>query len=171
MSVDTRTSDLLQKAFVLVLLIVVGTAFLGMIRGYLDALVMAAIFAGLLQPLQRWLTRRLHGRERLAAVIILVGTLLAIVLPLATLAGIVVSQALDVTAQIRPWVEERVARPGPVVDLLPQWIEEYVRLLDPYRASILNKLAEAASSTGTWLVSNVSTVTQGAWASCCRCSS
>jgi predicted PurR-regulated permease PerM len=158
---ESRTSDLLQKSFVLLLLLAVGAAFLGMIRNYLDALIMAAIFAGLLLPVQRWMTRLLGGREHLAAVIVLIGALLAIVLPLATLAGIVVSQALEVTSQIRPWVEERVAREGPVTDLLPEWMEEYVRLLDPYRASILNKLAEAASSTGTWLVSNVSTVTQG----------
>jgi predicted PurR-regulated permease PerM len=146
---------------VLALLLVVGAAFLGMIRHFLVALVMAAIFAGLLHPAQRWLGARLRGRQALAAVLLLLGTLLAIVLPLAGLAGIVAAQAIHVSQQVRPWVQDLVANHGHLTDSLPEWADRYVAMLEPYRDGILNKGAEAASFVGTWLVSNVSTVTQG----------
>jgi predicted PurR-regulated permease PerM len=156
-----RKSDLLHQGFVLALVLGVGAAFLNMISSFLIALIMAAVLAGLLHPAQRWLTGRLRGRERLAAVLLLIGALLAIVLPLAGLTGIVAAEAVHVSQQIRPWVQELLAREGGLTDNLPEWMDRYIQMLDPYRDSILNKLAEAASTAGSWLVSNVSTVTQG----------
>jgi predicted PurR-regulated permease PerM len=156
-----RKSDLLHQGFVLALVLGVGAAFLNMISSFLIALIMAAVLAGLLHPAQRWLTGRLRGRERLAAVLLLIGALLAIVLPLAGLTGIVAAEAVHVSQQIRPWVQELLAHEGGFTDSLPDWMDRYIQMLDPYRDSILNKLAEAASTAGSWLVSNVSTVTQG----------
>lgn len=156
-----QKSDTLHQGFVLGLLLLVGMSFLSMISNFLIALVMAAIFAGLLHPTQHWLSARLRGRTNLTAILLLLATLLAIVLPLAGLAGIVATEAVHVSQQVRPWVQELIARDGPLTDSLPDWALRYVELLDPYRDSILNKLAEVASSVGTWLVSNVSTVTQG----------
>jgi predicted PurR-regulated permease PerM len=157
----TRKSDTIHQAFVLVVLLVVGAGFLGMIANFLIALVMAAVIAGLLHPAQNWLTARLKGRARTSAVLLLVATTLAVLLPLAGLAGVVAAEAVHVSQQIRPWVQEFMAREGPLTDNLPDWVARYAAALDPYRESILNKLAEAASSTGSWLVANVSTVTQG----------
>lgn len=159
---DSRTpSDTLHQGFVLVVLIAVGAGFLGMIGDFLIALVMAAVIAGLLHPAQRRLTALLRGRERTSAVLLLMATLLALVLPLAGLAGIVAAEAVHVSQQIRPWIQEFMAREGLLTDVLPAWLLHYAELLEPYRESALNKLAEAASSTGSWLVANVSTVTQG----------
>jgi len=157
----TRNSDLLHLGFILLLLLLVGVTFLGMISNFLVALIMAAVFAGLLHPWHRRLGTALGGRSHLSAVLILLATMLAIVLPLAGLAGVVAAEAVHVSQQVRPWVQELIARDGPGTDNLPGWLLRYVDMLDPYRESILNKLAEAASSTGTWLVSSVSTVTQG----------
>jgi predicted PurR-regulated permease PerM len=161
MSAKQIPSDTLHQGFVLVVLIAVGAGFLGMIGDFLIALIMAAVIAGLLHPAQRRLTALLRGRERTSAVLLLVATLLALVLPLAGLAGIVAAEAVHVSQQIRPWIQEFMARDGVLTDVLPAWLLHYVELLEPYRESALNKLAEAASSTGSWLVANVSTVTQG----------
>jgi predicted PurR-regulated permease PerM len=154
-------SDLVHQAFVLAVLLATGAAFLGMIANFLIAIVMAAVIGGLLHPAQRWLAGRLRGREGPSAILLIIGTLLAFVLPLAGLAGVVAAEAVHVSQQIRPWVQEFRAHEGPLTDILPDWMLGYVQLLEPYRDSILDKLAEAASSTGSWLVANVSTVTQG----------
>lgn len=161
MSDSSTPSDTLHQGFVLVVLIAVGAGFLGMIGDFLIALVMAAVIAGLLHPAQRRLTVLLRGRERASAVLLLMATLLALVLPLAGLAGIVAAEAVHVSQQIRPWIQEFMARDEVLADVLPAWLLHYAELLEPYRESALNKLAEAASSTGSWLVANVSTVTQG----------
>jgi len=159
---DSRTpSDTLHQGFVLVVLIAVGAGLLGMTGDFLIALVMAAVIAGLLHPAQRRLSALLRGRERTSAVLLLMATLLALVLPLAGLAGIVAAEAVHVSQQIRPWIQEFMAHDPVLTDVLPSWLLHYAELLAPYRESALNKLAEAASSTGSWLVANVSTVTQG----------
>ncbi|MBX3706400.1 MAG: AI-2E family transporter [Pseudomonadales bacterium] len=158
-STDERPG-LLHQGFVIGLLAAVGLTFLAMIGPFLVPLVLAAVFAGLLHPGYRWLATRLGGRDVPAAILLLIGALLAIVLPLAGLAGIVAAEAIHVSQQIRPWVRELMAPEGPLNRLLPDWLS-YAERLEPYRDSLLEKLAEAASTAGSWLVSNVSTVTQG----------
>lgn len=158
-STDERPGRL-HQGFVIGLLAAVGLTFLAMIGPFLVPLVLAAVFAGLLHPAYRWLATRLGGRDVPAAILLLIGALLAIVLPLAGLAGIVAAEAIHVSQQIRPWVREFVAPDGPLSRLLPDWLS-YAERLEPYRDRLLEKLAEAASTAGSWLVSNVSTVTQG----------
>lgn len=152
----TRVASTLRLRFILVLLLVVGLGFFVMISNFIIALVLAAVFAGLLHPAFAWLCRRLGNRPVTAAVITLTIMLLALGLPLAGLIGIVAAEAMEISEQLRPWVAEFISRDG----LLTGWLP-FAEALGPYRTSVLNKLAEAGSSAGTWVVSNVSTVTQG----------
>jgi predicted PurR-regulated permease PerM len=137
-----------------------GIGFLGMIADFLVALVLAAVFAGLLHSPYGWLRDRLGGRRVLAAVLALVASVLAVGLPLAGLIGVVAAQAVQVSRQLRPWVRDLMTRDTPLTGGFPEWIP-YAESLDPYRESILNKLAEAGGSAGGWLVASVSTMTQG----------
>lgn len=151
----------LHQGFVLGALLLALAGFLGMIAGFLVALLLAAVTAGLLYGAQRWLVARLGGRASLSAVVLLLVTLLAIVLPLAAFTGVVANQAVQITSQIRPWVAQFAERDLPAVADLPEWAQRGALLLEPYRDSLLTKGAEVASSLGSWLVANVSTVTQG----------
>ncbi|MGA1676247.1 MAG: AI-2E family transporter [Pseudomonadales bacterium] len=153
--------DTLHQSFVLGALLLALAGFLGMIADFLVALLLAAVIAGLLYPFQRWLTRLFRGRSGAAAVCLLLLALLAIVLPLAGLTGIVAAEAVHITGQIRPWVQQFATRDLPSVEQLPGWAQNGALLLEPYKDSLLEKGAEIASSLGSWLVANVSTVTQG----------
>jgi predicted PurR-regulated permease PerM len=160
MSDSARAPDPIRLGFILLLLAVVGGAFLAMIADFLVALLMAALFAGLLHPPCRWLSGRLGGRRVVATVITIVVALLALGLPLAGLVGVVAAEAVQVSQQIRPWVQELMSGDTPITASLPDWLP-YAEHLDPYRESILQKVAEAGASAGSWLVGSVSTVTQG----------
>jgi predicted PurR-regulated permease PerM len=150
----------LRRAFILLLLAVTAAAFLGMIGDFLLALISAALFAGLLHPAYSWTRDRLHGRAALASVITIVAALVALGLPLVSLIGIVAAEAVQVSQQVRPWVQELLASDVPLAERLPDWLP-FVHALEPYRDGLLDKFAEAASSLGSWLVGSVSTVTQG----------
>jgi predicted PurR-regulated permease PerM len=160
MNDSSASTDHVRLGFILVVLLLVGAAFLSMIADFLVTLLLAALFAGLLHPPYRWLCRRLGDRPAAAAVVTLVVTLLAIGVPVAGLIGIVAAEAVQVSQQLRPWVQELMSGDAPLAASLPAWVP-YAEQLDPYRESILNKLAEAGSSAGSWLVGSVSTVTQG----------
>lgn len=146
--------SILRLRFILILLLIVGLGFLTMISNFLIALVLAAVFAGLLHPTFAWLCARLGDRPIIAALVTLTVTLLALVLPLAGLVGVVAAEAMEISKQLQPWVKELMSNDALFIGSLPE-------VLNPYRTSILNKLAEAGSSAGSWMVSSVSTVTQG----------
>lgn len=160
MNPEANPPDPMRKGFVLALLLVVGLGFLAMISNLLIALILAAIFAGLLHAPYHWLQRVLGGRPALAAVLTLLLSIIAIGLPLIGLVGIVVAQAVEVSEQLRPWMRELMRQDAPFERLFPGWIP-YAEELEPYREDILNKIAEAGTGAGEWLIKSLSTLTQG----------
>ena len=99
------TSDRVNKTVLLALVFAVSLLFLWMIRDYLMALFMAALFSALLSPAYRALARRLGGRDALASGIVVAGALVLVVGPLAALGGIVVGQAVSVSQSVTPWIK------------------------------------------------------------------
>ncbi|MCS3903814.1 putative PurR-regulated permease PerM [Methylohalomonas lacus] len=160
MAESTPGTDRFRKVFILLLLLVVGATFLGMISNFIIALVLAGVFSALLYPLQSWLCQRLGGRSALAAILVLTAAVVVIVLPLLAMLGVVVAEAVQVSEQIKPWARELMSGDTPITAQLPDWLP-YAEQLEPYRERILNKIAEAGSASGKWLVSSVSAVTQG----------
>jgi predicted PurR-regulated permease PerM len=71
---------------------------------YLEALVLAAVFAGLMYPLHERIARRL-GRESIAAVVTTLLALLVVVLPLTALIGVLAKEAVHVSEVVAPLVD------------------------------------------------------------------
>jgi len=149
-----------RKAFVLVLLLIVGATFLAMIREFIIALVLAGVFAALLYPFFRQVRHRLWGRPAPAAVVVLTAAVLGLGLPMLAVLGAVATEAVYISQQIQPWANELMSADTPVTLEFPEWLP-YRKELEPYKEEIPGKIAEAASAAGQWLVSNVSAVTQG----------
>lgn len=160
MSQTSIETDRFRKAFILTLLILVGATFLGMVSDFLIALVLAGVFAALLYPTQERVSHRLGGRRYLAASLILVGSVVIIGLPIALVLGVVVTEALQVSKEIQPWMDELLKDGAEGGISLPEWLP-YRESLEPYRESILDKFAEATRAIGQWLAANVSTATRG----------
>ena len=75
-----------------------------MIRQFLIAILLAAVFSAMCRPLYLRLIGALRGRERSAAVVTLLFVLLVLVAPAVGFMGLVVSQAVDISQAAATWV-------------------------------------------------------------------
>ena len=70
--------ELYRRRFLLFLAVAVSGIFLYMIKGFLIALVLGAVFSGLANPLYTWLLRKMPRRRSIASAITLLILLLAV---------------------------------------------------------------------------------------------
>ncbi len=153
-------SNKFQQGFVLLLLFIVLMGFIGMIREFLIALVLAAIFAGLLYPFYSKILYSLKNRSALAAGATLIITAFAFGLPLAGFTGMVTSEAIQITKKARPIVKEALDNNISFSKKIPDWLP-FKEKLEPFNEIIVKKLYEATSAMGSWLVSSLSSATKG----------
>lgn len=149
-----------RRMFVLLLLLSVGAVFVAMIRGFLIALFLAAMFAALIYPVQRWTTRRFRGHEHAAAVVVLIGFVIAVGVPMLAMLGLVAAEAVQISAKVMPWVREQLQGGSSLVFELPAWVP-YAEELEPYRRTILEKLGQGVAAVGRVLVGSIPDLTQG----------
>jgi predicted PurR-regulated permease PerM len=93
-----------------------------------------------------------------AAGTLLVGVV-AVAAPLGLVAWMVTTEAIRLSASVRPWVERVSSQPGsitPAIERLP-----YGEYLVPYREQILQKAGEWAAGVGGFMVSSLSDTTLG----------
>lgn len=101
-----------RTAFVLILVLGVSILFLAVAWPFLKPLLLGAMLAGLSRPLYLWVTRLLRGRKSLAAVLTLLILFVLVAGPLSAFVGVVVQQALAVSNQALPWVQEHLGSAG-----------------------------------------------------------
>jgi predicted PurR-regulated permease PerM len=149
----------LQRAYVLFFFILISIIFLRLVWGFLVAVVMAAIFAGLAHPLYSRLLRFFRGRRAAAAAATLVLVILLVVVPLAFFVEVVAVEAVQISQSVRPQVSEFIDKfdePGASLDWIPFWDR-----LEPFREQIIKKAGEVASAISTFLVNQLSAAAQG----------
>ena len=147
-----------RRAFLLLLVVGISLAFLLMIRGFLTALLLAAISTALCHPLHRRLVAVFGGRVTVASLATLVIVLVVIIGPLLGFLGIVAGQAVEVSAAIRPWIAEQVADPD--AGSLSRYIE-LPSFLAPYETQIFTKIGELAARLGQFLFDSLAAATRG----------
>src|SRR5262245_15126553 len=101
-----------EKRFLLLFVLAITAVFVAMIRPFLIALTLAALFAGLLRPAYEWLLPRFRNQRGLTAATVLLVVLLLIIIPLVLFMGMVASQAVSFTEQVQPWVLNQVQNPN-----------------------------------------------------------
>lgn len=138
----------------------VSVAMILVLKAFLMTLIVAAIMAGLVRPAFRQILRRFGGRRAAAAGVTVLLTLVVIVGPLLLVAGLVVSQAADITSNVRPIVERSINSPT-YLDQRLQRLPGYQAYLKPYRTAILTKAGEVVNSLGSFLISSLSDTTVG----------
>ena len=150
--------DRVNNLVLLFLVFSVSLLFLYMIRQYLMALFMAALFSALLTPTYRKLCLRIGEREVMASIIMIVAVFVLILVPLSILIGIVVGQAVSVSQSVTPWIQEFINQPSE----LNQYLEKipFYEYLIPYRAMIIEKLGQAVGNISTFLINSLSSVTK-----------
>jgi predicted PurR-regulated permease PerM len=149
-----------QQAFILLLLFIVLMGFIGMIKEFLIALVLAAIFAGLLYPLYTNVLFYLKDKAALAASTVLIISILAVGFPLTVLTGMVTNEAIEFSENTRPLVKELLDEDFSLSQQLPDWLPLQDKF-DSLNETLLKKASDATSAIGSWLVSSLSSATKG----------
>jgi len=150
-----------RKAFLLLLVAGISILFLLVVRRFLLAVFLAAVFAGLARPLYRWILRRLRGRRRLASVATVVLLLLGLGLPVAGFLTMVAAQAVQVGQGAEEWFSNQAARAKQLRSLVAQIPFADQLLLED--SQLVEQFREVAERTGPALMGTVvATATRGA---------
>jgi len=147
------------KIFIVGFLLLVLISFLVMIRSYLIALILAAIAAALMLPLQRRFTKAFKGKRQLSAAVLLVLMVLVIGIPLIGIAALVTSEAIKIGTMIAPWVSEQMRGSSSIFDMLDSL--PFGDQLEPYRETIIQRIGQIGSALGNFIVSSIPNLTKG----------
>jgi predicted PurR-regulated permease PerM len=139
-----------RRVFVLMLAGAFIALFFLMIVPYFEALVLAAVFAGLLYPLHRRIARRI-GRDSLAALATTALALLVVALPLTGLIGVLAREAVHVSEVVAPLVDGK-SEIRNFSRVVPRWV--------PYRGQIIERANDVIKQTGTFVVDRLTKATQ-----------
>jgi len=154
-----RPTETVRRFVLVILAIGISILFLTMIRAFIVALLLAAIFAALSHPLYRRLLGLFRGRRYLASAAVVVVLLLAVIGPLTGLVGILVTEAVNVSRSVRPWVEEQVRSPGEFL----RWLERapMVNELVPDREALFARAGELVGRTAGFVTDAAAAGTRG----------
>ncbi|MGB5987401.1 MAG: AI-2E family transporter [Desulfobacterales bacterium] len=150
---------LVNKSVVLLLTAAISLVFLGMVRNFLMAIFMAAIFAALLRPIYTRFSRWWGGRTALASLATLLLFIIVVLIPLGSLLGIVTAQAFKVGQSVSPWIQDQIANPSRWSTYLQEL--PYYDAIAPYRETILEKIGALVGSLTKYLIDNLSSAAKG----------
>lgn len=147
-----------RKGFLLALVIGITAAFVYVVQDFLMTVFVAAILAGLTNPLYERILRAAGGRKPLASIATLLIVVLLVGAPLVTVLTIVTNEAVRLTENVTPWVKQIVSEPSRLnvyLDRIPG-----MDRLAPYRDVLLTKAGEAGSNLGKVIVASISSTTR-----------
>lgn len=152
----------LRTAFVLVLVIATSVLFFAVVWPFITPLLLGAILASLCQPLYQAVTRWVGGRPSLGALLTLLILFLLVAGPLSGFVGVVVGQALHVSNDAIPWVQQHfgAASTFNAHDWLVARFPSVARFV-PDQAQLMENLGNVAKAAGSFLVTAASSVTAG----------
>lgn len=148
-----------RQAFLLLLVAGISLLFLLVIRRFLLAVLLAAVFAGMAYPLYRWMVRRVRGHRALASVLTILLLLLGVALPLAGFLTLVASEAVQVSQGAGDWFQQQSGR----LDDLRELVERipFASRLIPESEGLAEQFRELAGRTGGAIVGTVAAATRG----------
>lgn len=148
-----------RQAFLLLLVVGITLLFVMMIRQFLLAVVLAAVFAGMMYPFYDWLRGKLRGRRGLAATITLLVLLLGLGLPIAGFLALVANEAVELSQGAEEWFQDQAPR----LDDLRSRLEglPYADQLLPEGEQLLVQARELAGRAGPMLMGTVAAATRG----------
>ena len=152
------TSKIASKAVLLLFVVGISAFFLSLVQQFLMTIFMAALFSALLSPLYHRLLLLLKGRENAASLLTILIIVCLVLLPLAALISIVVSQAIHVSESVTPWVEKFIEQPTIASDFLRKI--PFYEQITPHRDMILQNLGSLVDNTSTLLINSLSSITK-----------
>jgi len=152
-------SDKLNKPTILILAIFFTILFLTMINGFLMAIFMAAIFAGLLHPFYNWLTKKLRNSTSMASLITILLFILIVLIPVAGILFIVAEQAIDASKTAGPILKQIADDPNSIYDQLKA--VPIVQEIFPEEQKLIETINDLVNRVGQFVVQGLSSFTAG----------
>jgi predicted PurR-regulated permease PerM len=156
------TAGSFRTAFVLILVLGISLLFLAVIWPFFQTLLLAALLSGLCHPLFRFMTKILGGRRSLASGATLLILFLLIVGPISAFVTVVVKQAIDVSNQAIPWVQNHLKNPS---DLdLHDWLAvkfPFAQEFIPSQDKILESAGTVAQAVSKFLANSATKFSVG----------
>ncbi len=148
-----------QRAALLLLVAGISLLFVKMVAGFMVAVLLAAIFAGMSYPLYRRLRAAFGGRPNLASITTILVLFLGIVLPLSAFLALVVAESVSLSQAVSAWLNS-----GP--DRLQQFEALVARIpfasrLIPEGEDLVTQLSELASRAGPIVAGQAAAVGKG----------
>lgn len=147
-----------RQAFLLLLVAGISLLFLLVVRRFLLAVLLAAVFAGMAYPLYRWLLARVRRRKAIAALATILVLLLGVALPLAGFLAMVAAEAVQVSEGAGEWLQGQAGR----VDELRRWADRvpFLGRVLPESGELVEQMRGIAVGTGSVLVGRVAAATR-----------
>ncbi len=148
-----------QRAALLLLVAGISAMFIKMVAGFLVAVLLAAIFAGMSFPLFRRLRAILGGRENLASVVTILLLLLGVVVPLAGFLALVVAESVSLSQSVSAWAQsgpDRMQQLQGLADRIP-----FIERLIPEGEDLISQAGELAGKAGPILAGKAAGLASG----------
>lgn len=155
----SKSTDQLHRRTLLFLVITISLLFLWMVRDFLIALLLAAIFTAMSNPLYVRVKRLVGGRSAIASAITITALFVVVGVPLSGFMTLVATQAVEISQAARPWIEQQIAAPGGLREFLEQF--PMLKGVVPEETEIISKVGEFASAAGRFLANSVVGLTRG----------
>ena len=145
--------------FALITLLVLWATWL-IIRPFIDAIILGAMLVTLTFPTYRRVRARLHGRDGAAALVMIIGITLLIILPAVILGILLVQQANGVIANFQNGSAQRLLARVDIPSHL-QWVRRFVPTFDPASISPERLLLPVIREVPGWVARNGAAIVGG----------
>ena len=139
-----------RVSFLLLLAIGITLMFFWVIKGFLMALVMAAVLAGLVHPFYCRVSDLFGKRKSIASAVTVLLSLILVIIPLLVFLGILIGQAIQISESAGNWLTGQMQQ----AESLQKQIEEDQDLkhLLPYQDEIIAKAGQIAGKAASFMV-------------------
>jgi len=159
MTTKTATFTKPRVAFLLLLAIAISVLFFQVIESFVLPVLLAAILAGLLQPIYRRVLKLTGGRQSLASALTVLLSFVVGIIPLLLLLGLISSQAIQISTSATDWLNAHGQDSVALQERLAA--DPHLKRLLPYQDQIVEKLSEFAAKAGGWIASGLAAGVRG----------
>ena len=139
-----------RVSFLLLLAIGITLMFFWVIKGFVMALVMAAVLAGLVHPFYCRVSDLFGKRKSIASAVTVLLSLILVIIPLLVFLGILIGQAIQISESAGNWLTGQMQQ----AESLQKQIEEDqdLKQLLPYQDEIIAKAGQIAGKAASFVV-------------------